>query len=452
MDGFNGNQEDNRVVKRLFSVTGLLAVLACASSYTGTMQPVINALDHGLPFRAMERLREVFPDSTGRNRLLYLMELGNLARYSGQHLIAQNLLLEADRLSDLQRGTDISQEAQAMITSDLSLDFRGADYEKVFINYCLAASYAASGNTEDAVVEAGRVNQKLQEFNTHYQNNPNRYTADAFVRYFMGVLYEMNGDWDDALISYRLALAAYDSVYAEDYGIQVPEQLKADAMRLADYTGFESLFLEYQTRWPEVSWTRPAPDTGEIVAVVETGSISSRIERYFTVYSEDRVYRIALPAIPDFFRRPAQGSVSAGNFRSLLFPVQDMNRIARDNLEDQAGRNVLRAAARLAVKAGVSELGENLAEQLTDNENVSSGVGLLLSIFGAATEQADLRAWLTLPAQISMARLTVPRGTWPLAITVNGRTFNHEPVTVEPGEITLVFFREETGHGPGRIH
>lgn len=60
-----------------------LLLLACASSYTGTMRPVINDLGMGQPVRAMERLRHVFPDSTGKDRLLYLMELGNLARYAG---------------------------------------------------------------------------------------------------------------------------------------------------------------------------------------------------------------------------------------------------------------------------------------------------------------------------------------------------------------------------------
>ena len=434
---------------KLLIIGFLVLSLGCASSYTDTMFPVIRDLNRGTPSQAMDRLRQVFPDSTGRDRLLYLMELGNLARYSGQHTVARSALLAADRLSDLQRGTDIGQQAQSMITSDLALDFRGADYEKVFINYCLAASYASTGDTEEAAVEARRVNEKLAEFNASYGENPNRYSEDAFVRYFMGVLYEMNGDWDDALISYRLALAAYDSIYARDYGLGAPEQLKRDILRLSDYTGFESLHLELLERWGYLGYSRPAGDTGEIVAVVETGSISPRAESFFTVHSEDRIYRMALPVIPDFPRRHFSGSIQAGGRSSSLFLVQDMNSIARENLEDMAGRNVLRAAARLAVKAGVAELGENIAEELTDNENVSSGIGLILSIFGAASERADLRAWLTLPAQIQMARLTLPRGTYPVSVTVNGRTWTAEEVEVIPGEIALVFFREEAGIGPG---
>ncbi len=431
-----------------------LLLLACASSYTGTMRPVINDLGMGQPVRAMERLRHVFPDSTGKDRLLYLMELGNLARYAGLHDTAQAALLRADGLSDLQRGTDIGQQAASMITSDLALDFRGADYEKVFINYCLAASFAASGNIESAAVEARRVNEKLKEINSHYGENPNRYTDDAFVRYFMGVLYEMDHDYDDALVSYRLAMATYDSVYAGQYGLPTPVQLRADAMRLADYNGFDGLLSEFQRLWPDIDYSRNprSGEQGEIVAVVELGSIARREERDFAVHSEDRVYRLALPVIPMFTRRSVTGTLSAAGGEARLFLVQDMNGIARKNLEDHAARNVLRAAARLAVKSGASELGEDLTEELTGNSTLSSGVGLILSIVGAVTERADLRAWLTLPAQIQMARLTVPAGTWPVSVTVNGRTFSHEPVTVVPGEITLVFLREDIGYGSGRIY
>lgn len=432
-------------MKRILVLVVSILVMSCAVAYTSTMTPVIRDMDRGLNSEAIARLKEVFPDSTGGDRLLYLMELGNLARYSGQQSISQAVLLRADRLCDDLRGTDLGEQAQSMVTSDLALDFRGADYEKVFINYCLASSYAASGNIEDAVVEARRVNEKLKEINTHYEANPNRYTDDAFVRYFMGVLYEMDGDYDDALISYRLALATYDSTYAEEYDLPAPQQLKSDAMRLAHYNGFESLFSTYENLWLGLNWQESgsSADMGEIVAVIELGNISSRRASDFTVYYDDRLYSLALPVIPDFPRRRVTGSLSAGGRTAGIFLVEDLNGIARENLEDEAGRNVVRAAARLAVKAGLANLGENITESLTDNENVSSGVGLILSIIGAATEQADLRAWLTLPAQIQMARLQVPPGTWPVSVTINGRSFIHEPVTVEAGEITLVFLRED---------
>ena len=430
-------------MKKVFFLSSFLLMLSCAVAYTNSMYPVLQEMDRGATTDAMSTFRDVFSDSTGKDRLLYLMELGNLARYAGQDDLAQTLLLRADRLSDDLRGIQLAQEAQSMITSDLALEFRGADYEKVFINYCLAASYARSGDIENAVVEARSVNEKLKEINASHQENPNRYNDDSFVRYFMGVLYEIDGDYDDAVISYRLALATYDSVYSSDYSLAAPVQLHEDLMRLAHYNGFESLYSEYQTRWPDLDWSSSGPtaDMGEVVVILELGNIASREASDFNVYSDDRVYSIALPVIPKFRRRTVSGRFTIAGRSANSFLVEDLNGIARGNLEDQAGRNIIRAAARLAIKAGVSELGENLTEQLTDNENISSGVGLILSIFGAVTEQADLRAWLTLPAQIQMVRMQVPPGSWPLSCTVGRETLSGGTIQVEAGKISLVFLR-----------
>ena len=431
-------------MKRLSVVAGLLLALACAAGYTGIIRPVVSMLNVDQPDAAMVRLRQVFPDSLGKDRLLYLMELGNLARYAGAHSVAQAALLRADRLSDSQRGVLLQQEAAALLTSDLALEFRGADFEKVFINYGLAASFAAEGNYEAALVEARRVNQKLRVMNTDYGENPNRYIDDAFVRYFMGALYEAEGELSDALISYRRALQIYEGDYSRNYGVGPPERLKTDLMRLAAATGFESLLSEYEERWPGLQWenTGPGGGFGEIVVVLEAGNIARRREVSYPVTTESRVFNVSLPAIPAFPRRSVTAGVRANGVGVPFFLVQDLDAVARQNLEDHAVRDLVRAAARTAVKAGVARLGEEIAEEASGDSTVGQVVGLLLSIAGAVTDRADLRAWLTLPSQIHMARLRVPQGAWPLTITVNGRAYAQPPVSVREGEMVFVFVRK----------
>ncbi len=432
-------------MRRLLLFSALLLLgLACATGYTGTIRPVVGMLDTYQPQQAMVRLRQVFPDSTGRDRLLYLMELGNLARYAGIHQVARAALLRAESLSDNQRGTAYDEEAAALLTSDLAREFRGADYEKVFINYALAASFASTGDYENALVEARRVNQKLRVFNSDYGENPNRYIDDAFIRYFMGILYEADGELSDALVSYRLALQIYEGDYARNYGVPVPDRLKVDLLRLAEATGYESLLSEYHERWPGLvsGNTTPGSGMGEIVIVLEAGSIAERQEESYPVVTDDRVFNISLPAISERPRRHLIATAEIAGNREQFFLVQDMNALARQNLLDHAGRDVLRAAARTLVKAGVSELGEEIAEETSGDARVGDAVGLVLSIVGAVTDRADLRAWLTMPAQIHVARVPVPEGTWPLNITVNGRASTHTPVRVGPGETVLVFVRQ----------
>lgn len=431
----------------LFSGMFLAALLAgCGAGYTRDMRSVTFDLRNDRPDLAVVEFRNTFTDSTGRNRLLYLMELGNLLRLAGDYDAAELLLLEADRLSDQQRGLRLGQEAGAFLTSDLALEFRGADYEKVMINYCLAVCYAARGNMQDALVECRRVNDKLRALNVRYENNRNRYSDDAFIRYFMGILYEKSGDLNNALIAYRNSATVYDSSYSRHYGITVPDRVRSDILRLSSRLGMQSLVQSYSSRWPDAEWDGhgPGPASGEVVVIMEMGLIPPKEEESHTFVVDDRVYRLALPAIPR--KRPVYGSVelSSGNLSSLGFLAEDLTAIARKNLEDHAGRDIARAVARLSVKAGLSQAGEQLVEELTEEGSGAAQLtGFLLSLFGAATEQADLRAWLTLPARIYVARLSLPAGENPVEVTVNGRTvYREESLILEPGEIRLLFLRE----------
>ncbi|MBN2607768.1 MAG: hypothetical protein JXA64_01530 [Candidatus Fermentibacteraceae bacterium] len=431
----------------LFAAVLLASLLAaCATGYTVEMRGVTSELRNDRPDLAIEEFRSSFSDSTGKDRLLYLMELGNLMRLASSYSDAERLLLQADRLSDQQRGIDLGQQVGAFLTSDLALEFRGADYEKVMINYCLAVCYAARGNMEDALVECRRVNDKLRALNVSYEDNRNRYSDDAFVRYFMGILYEKAGDMNNALIAYRNSATVYDSSYARYYGISTPSRVKSDILRLSSLLGMQSVYQEYASEWPDLVWDGQGPDAshGEVVVVLEMGLIPSRIERSHTIVADDRMYRIALPAIPDKRREYYSINLLSGGSSSPGFLAEDLTGIARKNLEDHAGRDLARAAARLILKAGVSEAGEELVEELTEeNSGISQVTGLVLSIFGAATERADLRAWLTLPSQIYVARLSLPAGENPVRVTVNGRTiYSVDSMMIEPGEISLLFLRE----------
>ncbi|NNF97414.1 MAG: hypothetical protein HKM94_10855, partial [Halobacteria archaeon] len=66
--------------------------------------------------------------------------------------------------------------------------------------------------------------------------------------------------------------------------------------------------------------------------------------------------------------------------------------------------------------------------------------GLLVNIAGVLTERADTRSWLSLPANIQMARLQLPAGTYSLSIELldNLEQIQHTAtltdVKVNPGE------------------
>lgn len=421
----------------------LLAVLSasCAVQYSREMEPVRSAMTWGGD--PLAELVRAFPsDSTGGDRLLFLMEKGNLLRLAGRYAEARRLLLEADRLSDLQRGADPGEQVASMLTSDLAMDFRGADYEQVFINYCLAMCYALDGELDEALVECRRVGEKLEAFNTRYEH-ANRYRDDAFVRYLMGVLFEASGDLDNALVAYRNSLRVYEEDYAGLYGTGLPASLAEDLLRLTDRPGFEALHEEFEARWPDADWrgSGPGPGRGEAVLVFEEGLIPLRHEETVETWSEDRVWRLAVPAIRLARRPPSSISASAGGSSARGFLVQDLGAIAERNLEDHAARDLARTIARAVIKSGAADLTEQAVEELTGEEDSiwSEGAGILVSILGAATEHADLRAWLTIPQRIYMVRLPLEPGFHRLEICRNGQRLDSRDISIEEYGITLVF-------------
>jgi hypothetical protein len=433
MDGKPGDQEDHRVVDAF--ATGragarlargallLAALLAGCGSYTSTIQPVRDSLRNGDPRAALEEFDAgAAPDSAGRDRLLFLMEKGNLLRLAGLAGRAEPLLLEADRLSDMQRGVDLAEEAGALLTSDATREFRGADYEKVMINYVLASCYVRQDDLEEALVECRRVGEKLTVLNDAYTHE-NVYRDDAFVRWLMGVMFEAAGDLDDALVAYRNSLRVYEDDYAEHYGLGPPVQVASDVLRLCRLLGLDDLYSEYASRYPEADPPEEVPaGSGQLVLVMESGRIPEKVERDFTAYAEDRVYRVALPAMPEKRVRRHYFDVSVAGRSRRAWLAEDLVEIARKNLEDQAARDLARAMARVAAKAGVAQAGEELMEEMTGEEDgcASEGFGALLSLLGAAAEQADLRGWLTLPARIHAVRIRLPAGTHDVVVERDG--------------------------------
>ncbi len=435
-----------RWLTRGFLLLAAAAMPGCGS-YTSTMRPVRESLYRGDPQAALEVFEEgAAPDSAGRNRLLFLMEKGNLLRLAGRPGRAEPLLLEADLVSDLQRGVDLADEAGALLTSDAAREFRGADYEKVMINYILASCYVQQGRLDEALVECRRVGEKLAVLNEAYARD-NVYRDDAFVRWLMGVMFEAAGDLDDALVAYRNSIRVYEDDYAEYYNLQPPVQVASDVLRLCRMLALDDLYGEYASRYPEaVPPEQVAAGGGQLVLVIESGRIPRKVERDFTAYTRDRVYRVALPAMPrkGVQRHYFDVTFSGGARRAWL--AEDLVEIARKNLEDQAGRDLARAIARLAAKAGVSEAGEELMEEITGDEGgcVSEGFGALLSLLGAAAEQADLRGWLTLPARIHAVRLYLPAGTHDVAIERDGRrleTLRDVEITAGGLEVRFVYAR-----------
>jgi len=255
------------------------------------------------------------------------------------------------------------------LTNDTTLPYEGEDFEKVMINVFSALNYAYLGELDDALVEARKVDHKLNLFNDKYEKK-NVYKRDALAQYLSGILYEDKGEINDAFISYRKAFEAYGD-YRKNYATPLPPPLPADLMRTASAVGFTEEYEDYHKQFPNTRWTTEnvLQGQGELIFVSYVGRSPIK-EDYFidapipNGKNGTYILRVALPKFvprPDRVGAtevhlvPADGGTgsatgAAGEISQQAFLAEDITAIAKKNLEDRIARITAKAIARAVAK------------------------------------------------------------------------------------------------------
>lgn len=373
-----------------------------------------------------------------KDRLLYALDRGVIAHTLGKPEESNAAFAEAERIVGEVNVRDVTDEAASLLINDYSIEYKGEDFEKVLIYPFKALNYLMLDEPNEALVECRALNNKLVEIQQEYAQK-NVYSDDAFARYLSGIIYESEGNKNDALVDYRLAVDAFDK-YAEWYGTPFPPSLRSSVLRLAEAQGIEFLVKEYQERWPDVEWTPYAErkKLGELVLVLENGPAPVKDSERFDVVLGGELYSVAFPVY-----RKVPPAVSHGVFRAEEASartelVEDVASIAPKDLEDRYHRVIAKEAARLAAKTVE-------VKQVKDKNWV---LGTLLNFVNSANEQADLRSWETLPSNFQMARLVVEPGYYE-SVTLDlyggsGQvvdTVDLGPWEVEAGRTRFLYYR-----------
>ncbi len=460
-----------------FSLLFLLAACAAGIAYYRDLNNLISRELYPEALQKVELAKQ--KEYKKKNAVLYYLDKGLVLHLSGQWEESNQLLEEAEREIDELYTKSISKEAASFLTSNNVKPYSGEDFERVLINLFGALNYMFLGEPDEALVEARKVDHKLRLYNQRYERK-NIYKEDAFVRYLMGMLYENQGEINDAFISYRKALKTYRD-YSANYKTRIPRKLVADCLRTADDLGFREEMEEIQSDFTGVSFKsyRNLGDKGELIFIHYNGIAPHKIDDIFEIsfgkgwgmvqrtqvssddqarvqnattiaksIAADEHISIAFPKFVkvDYRIRLSEVSIegSLEGVRTKL--VEDITAIAIKNLEDRINRVRVKAIARAAVKFALAHAGGKIAEK--------KGGGLAgmivkkgLTAVATATEKADKRGWRTLPAQIRMARTTLEPGTYNLRLSFMSKDGNQimertvENVKVEPRRKTFVSYR-----------
>ncbi len=243
---------------------GLLLVAIAASGCTinpagkdrNTSALIGDALRANNHTVAQKIIADVYDDK--KNRSLMLMEAGLVDYLSRDHQQSIHRLNEAEVLTDEAETKRVSEYLKSIMAGPTSLSYGGALFERAFIHYYKAMNFLALANNhtgnarEDALegarIEARKIDRLLNSIQDQeptydeveegkestfkqmtlllrglYGRTLDRdalaYREDAYIRYMEGVIYESNGELDNARIAYQAAATLYEKGYAKQYGL-----------------------------------------------------------------------------------------------------------------------------------------------------------------------------------------------------------------------------------------
>ena len=408
----------------------IILTVACASTteHYQLVQQHIQSEDYPSALKTIEKNKDAYPE---RNETLYYMEEGIVAHFAGQYQQSNQSLSEAEIILDELYTRSISKEAASFLINDNTIPYHGEDFEHALVNLFMALNYVALGLNEDALVEARKVDTKLNVFNSRYEEDQkNVYREDAFIRFLMGVLYELDGEINDAFISYRKAEQIYRTDFHPNYGINPPRFLIENLLTSAEALDFDQELSELQARYPHVKHMNPAvkQNMAEVYFIQYNGMGAEKTEKFWIVPMPDGY--IAKIAYPVFEKRSYEishavvtlkrsGPGTIHRFNSRL--MEDISALAEMNLENRILRIKAKAIARATSKYALTKVASKEAQK--EGGNLA---GLLVQAAGNiasfATENADVRHWRLLPAEIRVGRVVVPPGKYTVTVDFIGKS------------------------------
>ena len=388
---------------------------AGCATFSDSMSPIERDMSAGRYDAALATLEK--QSHASRDEVLYQLNKGMLLRMQGDYAASNNAFDVAKKLMSVYYATSVSETTSSFIINDATRAYAGEEFEQVLVDVYKALNYLALGTLDDARVEVLQSEVKLREVAERLKSS--HYTDDALARYIAGMIYEQEGEWSDALISYRKAYEAYkkEKVYAR---IGIPPFLKRDLLRLTQREGLTDENEKYRKEFGIDQWTS-ADDlarSGEVVFILNNGLAPILREQAKSVY--DPVSNIAVKiALPYYQSRPmsvARVEISAGGASAASAVVEDIDTIARDSLDAKMPAIVARAVARQVVKVLAARKAQQAAAHSSNNrDNAALAgliVGLAMNIANVATERADTRSWTTLPREVQIARLPLAPGQY----------------------------------------
>ena len=386
---------------RFFNACFLLATLTGCASYQSRVELARQDLINGQCSQAVAKLSELSAKADG-DQLVYLMEQGTALQTCRQFKASNAVFLKADKLSEQLDYHSASRVVGATLLNEEMLQYKGDTFEKLFINASLALNYLQLGETDDALVEVRRINEKFKKYNF---DEKKKFELNSFSQYLSGLIWEFDKKYDDACISYK-------SAYQLDPTLK---QVGLDMLRgcwLAHREQeVESLIKKVEPTKEELELLKKPrqKNKNEVVIIFMQGLGPRKAPR-----PENRIFPrlVSIPSITQSLQVTVDSETSPLKEVSRL--VYNVEKAAIDTLEDDYKSLVARRIGAYAAK-------EVVADQIRQKDKT---LGTLAWLVMVASEKADLRQWSLLPKTVQVIRLSLDKSVKKLKLS--GLDYSHQ--------------------------
>ncbi len=407
----------------------LLALSGCANvlrNYDSELQQTVGLVAAG---NTAQALKQVEQNNPGKDKdLLYFFEKGQLLRLDNRFADSRDAWFGADQKIhewEEEVKTDPAKflgDLGSVIINDKGRRYDGTDYEKVLLTTMLALDHINLGDWNSARTEIKKTHEReaiiadirakqvaqeteeakkrdvtttfkdLKGYPVEALDDPevvalkNGY-QNAVSHYLAGFIYEALGEPSLAAPGYRTSIELRPNIAVLDDGLKNLES-RRNHIKLGRTDTLFVVETGFAPAKKSVSIPIPVPfSTGLGVGVIPTS---------FPIIQSDNSTVV-----------PTQLTLNGGKQTVPLSLITNVDAMARRQLRDEMPGIILRGAIR-AIAKGIA--------QKQANDRGGAILGLFVTIASVATESADERVWRTLPAQISLGRMTLPAGQHTLSI------------------------------------
>lgn len=347
--------------------------------------------------KAIEVLRPL-ADKEGDDHLVYLLDLATVLHLAGKYDESIKTFLRADDIAAVKDYHSLTRLAGSILLNEGMVQYKGDDFEKVFIHVFLALNFLMKSDLDGALVEARRTNEILQKFRDEAKKD---YDQNALAFYLSGLIWEADKKWDDAYISYKDALTRdpTNKIFQKDVYRLSQFADRQDETRVL----FKKLNISTENAQKLAKENPIAKGDSELIFILQNGR------------GPVKKPHPSFPRIPKLYPSDTSAKSMQVEISGQSFPtgvtretqtIFSVTEVSIKTLDDQYATLIAKRAAGIAAKYAVAkEVGKK-----DDLLGAIAWIGMNLA------DQADLRQWSTLPGDFQVVRIPLPPGKYMVSV------------------------------------